>query len=523
MRFSHIIRSILLVAAFSSVVTTGEVMAQQSCQVFTLSPGPYSVGFKSVNQFDNSRSFAKYSAEGALVNKGGTRPIQTSIWYPAEKDNTAAPMLFEEYVDLVAYELGLPEMTPEVRTNAREGLRFFCDSPKDRFETELKAKTNAIRNAKPAEGSFPVIIYGPSFSSSSFENSVLFEYLASYGYIVVSSPCMGKNSRAMTMDQIGIDAQTDDMLFLISFAHGIPGVDIDKLAVMGFSWGGISDVFVKMRNNNVKAVVSLDGSIRFFPDLFIKSPYADSAKMNVPFLYLSAQNPSIEEIQDLRRDYTYNFYNSLRYSDAYLVTFNLLWHQNFCSNFIKLVERKLYRENESTQEEVNQGYELMCRYILSFFDAYLKDDKQALKFLQNKPEMNGIGPHQVSRKFKTAQPSPVGFVDFLLASSQAGFTNLSNMYTEMKKSSPDFLLKEEEIDGWGYGLLMRGRLREAIEIFRLNVELNPSSATVYASLGEAYMLDGKTDLAIKQFEKSLGLNPGTTWVASFLAKLKEKQ
>ncbi len=523
MRSSQIIKTILLVATFLSLVYTGNVNAQKSCQVFTLPQGPYAVGFRFINQFDNSRSFTKYSAEGTLVNKGGTRPIQTSIWYPAEKDSKATPMLFEEYADLIACEIGFPEMTPEVRTNAREGLRFFCDSPKDRFETELKAKTNAIMNAKPVEGSFPVIIYGPSFSSHSFENSVLFEFLASYGYIVVSSPCMGQNSRAMTMDQFGIDAQTDDMQFLISFAQSIPGTNMVKLAVMGFSWGGISDVFVKMRNDNVKAVVSLDGSIRLSPDLFIRSPYADSVKMNVPFLYLSAQNRSFEEIQALERDYSYNFYNSLRYSDAYLVTFNLLWHQNFCSSFIKLVERNLVYENESSQEEVNQGYEIMCRYVLNFLDAYLKDNKQALTFIQNKPEENGIAPHLVSRKFKTAQPSPVGFVDFLQASSQAGFTTLGNVYAEMKKTSPGFSLKEEEIDGLGYGLLMRGRLGEAIEIFRLNVELNPSSATVYASLGEAYMLDGKIDLAIKQFEKSLGLDPGTAWVASFLAKLREKQ
>lgn len=124
MRSSHNTKSILLGAALFFVATTGEVVAQQSSQVFTLLPGPYAAGFRSVNQFDNSRSFAQYSAEGKLVNKGGTRPIQTSIWYPAEKDNTSALMLFEESVDLVAYELGPAEMTPEVRANAKEGLRF---------------------------------------------------------------------------------------------------------------------------------------------------------------------------------------------------------------------------------------------------------------------------------------------------------------------------------------------------------------------------------------------------------------
>jgi len=69
---------------------------QKSVLELNLEPGQYAVGFKTVSQYDYSRSFSKHDAEGNLVNESGARPIQTSIWYPAEKQEEST-MLFEEY------------------------------------------------------------------------------------------------------------------------------------------------------------------------------------------------------------------------------------------------------------------------------------------------------------------------------------------------------------------------------------------------------------------------------------------
>ena len=49
--------------------------------------------------------------------------------------------------------------------------------------------------------------------------------------------------------------------------------------------------------------------------------------------------------------------------------------------------------------------------------------------------------------------------------------------------------------------------RTAIKIFKLNVEAYPDAWNVYDSLGEAYMENGDTDLAITNYQKSLGINP----------------
>jgi len=429
-------------------------------------------------------------------------------------------MLYEEYVDLVAWEVGFPEITSEVRASVRKGLQFFSGTMEGRFDSELKAKTNAIRNARRAAGLFPVIVYGPSFNSHSFENSALFEYLASFGYIIVSSPCLGPKSRGMTWDLLGIEAQANDMEFLISYAYSYPNADINRLAVMGFSWGGISNVFVQMRNDNVKVVVCLDGAIRYYLGLFSESPYSDSLTMNVPFLYLAQSNPSPEELSGWKLDMSQSFYNSLKYSDAYLITFNHLRHVNFASEFIRLSERNLWFENEGTQQEVNQSYELVCQYVLNFLDAYLKDNKQALAFLRNKPELNGIAPHLVARQFKAALDAPPAMIEFKQALWLKGSENASQIYAEMKQATPGFSLKEDKIDTWGYELVARGRLKEAIDVFKLNVELYPESASVYASLGEAYMNDEKGELAIQNFEKAVELDPQSFYTAA-LNKLRE--
>jgi tetratricopeptide (TPR) repeat protein len=66
---------------------------------------------------------------------------------------------------------------------------------------------------------------------------------------------------------------------------------------------------------------------------------------------------------------------------------------------------------------------------------------------------------------------------------------------------------EREINTLGYILLRGHRVKEAIEILKLNVAEYPESWNVYDSLAEAYMKNGDKDPAIKYYKKSLQLNP----------------
>ncbi len=82
--------------------------------------------------------------------------------------------------------------------------------------------------------------------------------------------------------------------------------------------------------------------------------------------------------------------------------------------------------------------------------------------------------------------------------------------------------EEREFNAMGYRLMGAGKMKAAIEIFKLNVEMYPESANVYDSLAEAYMNSGDTKKAIKNYKKSLELNPDNTNAKEMLKKLEKK-
>ncbi len=81
-------------------------------------------------------------------------------------------------------------------------------------------------------------------------------------------------------------------------------------------------------------------------------------------------------------------------------------------------------------------------------------------------------------------------------------------YEELKaENRGEYLFKEGPMNDVGYRLLGNDKITDAIEIFKLNVKEHPDSFNVYDSLGEAYMKNGDNELAIKNYQKSIELNP----------------
>jgi len=74
----------------------------------------------------------------------------------------------------------------------------------------------------------------------------------------------------------------------------------------------------------------------------------------------------------------------------------------------------------------------------------------------------------------------------------------------------------------GYRLLGNNKLKKAIEIFKFVVSEYPESANAYDSLGEAYMKAGERELAIKNYEKSLELDPRNENAKKMLKDLRKK-
>lgn len=77
------------------------------------------------------------------------------------------------------------------------------------------------------------------------------------------------------------------------------------------------------------------------------------------------------------------------------------------------------------------------------------------------------------------------------------------------KSSPRnrFVNTEADINRLGYSLLNAKRFQDAIAIFTINTTAYPTSANTYDSLGEAYMLAGNREEAIKSYKAALKIDP----------------
>ncbi len=94
-------------------------------------------------------------------------------------------------------------------------------------------------------------------------------------------------------------------------------------------------------------------------------------------------------------------------------------------------------------------------------------------------------------------------------------------YQRLKATQADaYDFGEAHLNMLGYQLLMRGRIEDAVGIFRLNIDAFPTSFNVYDSYAEALATRGDTAQAIINYEKSLELNPDNTNAVDMLEKLR---
>lgn len=93
-------------------------------------------------------------------------------------------------------------------------------------------------------------------------------------------------------------------------------------------------------------------------------------------------------------------------------------------------------------------------------------------------------------------------------------------YKEAKQNQTDvFQFSPNQLNVVGYKLLQHGQIKEALEFFKLNVESYPDKASVYDSLGDAYLANGDKKQATKNFKKSLELDGANTSAIESLRSL----
>jgi hypothetical protein len=110
---------VLLLVFAASAFASGQNAPAESPNHFTFAPrpGPYPVGFRVVFQYDYSRTFQEAVDLLGKPNTGElARPVQTLIWYPAQKSDNPA-IVFGDYL-----ALGVKELEPTAAKGSIEAL-----------------------------------------------------------------------------------------------------------------------------------------------------------------------------------------------------------------------------------------------------------------------------------------------------------------------------------------------------------------------------------------------------------------
>ena len=509
-------RTLILITLVLFQVCIGK--AQTSLKDINLKIGKYAVGFKHYTSIDSTRT---YRIHNEFNNRYINRPIPISIWYPAASIiNASKELTVLDYLEILKEE-------EEWKTLPNEFLLdwfpYLWNTPENK--AHLFEKGTAFYNSPSLDGKFPVVVYAPSYQASSIENFALFEYLASNGFIVIASPSRGTDTRWLeggtTKD---METQSRDVEFLLKEMHNYEYIDLDRIALMGFSFGGLSNAITVMKNKKISALVSLDGTERYTYSVLEKSPYFNLDKFTVPYIHFAQKTiPEVVLSSDkipAELNYKFQLYDSIKYSNAYSYKFHNLTHSYFSSFGVLFTNRD--KRQDKSDVEIMTSYKLLSEYTLQFLNATLKNEESSKAFIENRPEKNGFPESLISKTMKKANETEFNYKNFNDLALRQNYQNLISLYKKTMAKYPKLQLEEGMLNTLGLRLSFNSSKGEqGINVFLLALYIYPKSANLYDSLAEAYLYKQDFQNAISNYKKSLELNPENQNAIDRLKQLKE--
>ncbi len=459
--------------------------------------GPYQVGFKTIEAFDNGRTYGFSNISG-----NNSRPIQISLWYPTT-EGKKKPMTYLDYDYTSVTEVDFNADEAKTKSQFRdERIERFRLNKADltALDQIMNMEMIAKRNSAFMAESFPLIIYNPGGNEKAYENCIMAEYLASYGYVVVSTPSFGTDSRDIVFDMALLESLIADTRFTLSYVKELGIVD-NGITVMGFCLGGFVSALFAQENYDVKALIELYGEIGNEESRvkFRKNPYEKLKNPELAYLQLDVSDAG-------KRDSF--LYDQLKYSDAYQFRYNDVNFTSFTAYY--LLQTYPFKERVANYDQRLGVYQSLCKNALNFINYHIKGNEKGLDYLIreiNQNEGKDFYSAASKRIGKTAPPNSIQFSTMI----QSDFDKAYKAYKEAKKENASiFLFKEEFLNVLGYEYLQNGENALAVKIFTLNMEEYPDSWNVYDSLGDAYFASEEHQKAKESYQKSLDLNPENT-------------
>jgi dienelactone hydrolase len=492
---------ILFLAAAGVVPAQGQQKALASFWG-SLSAGSYAVGFKTIYQFDRTRTWRTTRAyEEPFAPDLNGRPIRVSVWYPAIRDARSRQIRFEDYVKPSG-----PKEFAELNSilEYREKTFGSFRVPPGRWADLMATSMSAYADAPPIGGRFPLLLYAAGLNNTSTSTlSVLGEFLASHGYIVATVALLGPSNEQTEQGRMPSDRErtVQDLEFAWSLLRGQPDVDEAKTGVFGHSLGAIEALIFAMRNANVCAVIGLDGTYGFKGLGTVLSELADYAprRMHAAFL-------------DIRRDWKdldLSAEHAFHYSDRSFIKIKKMHHVDFQAYTMVAFELNLALapgeadDSGWTRETGYRGFQDASRMVLDFFDKTLKGDQSGAERLRaDVARAGGVLTHD-----EALAPPPSGG-DFIKLIGRHGFDSAAAIVDRYRRAIPDEpVVDPDACNGLGYRLIAEGRFPEAIGILRLILYAYPNSANAADSLADAYIAAGQKELARASLQQALRLIP----------------
>ncbi|HEX7313873.1 MAG TPA: prolyl oligopeptidase family serine peptidase [Pyrinomonadaceae bacterium] len=310
--------------------------------------------------------------------------------------------------------------------------------------------------------------------------------LASEGFVVLASQYRGYDG-GEGKDEVG-GADTNDVLNLFPLARALGYVDMERVFMFGFSRGAQMTLQAIRRGAPVRAA----GIVGAPTDMWLSFK----------------ENPGIRDLitanwagGEARREQNMEERSAVRWADKLGVPLLI-----FQGGADPAVSPNHALELARKMEEAGNLYELVVyarddHFVTRNFDDRLR---RTIEWFKN-PRANSI----TSPLRRTIR--------------ERGVEAAVAQYRELRKSQPNrYDFGETELNALGYEMMFTGRVKDAVEIFKLNVEMYPRGFNTYDSLGEAYLAAGERALAIQNYRKSLELNPRNTNATAALKRIEQQ-
>ncbi|MBD2699151.1 hypothetical protein IC229_00770 [Spirosoma sp. BT702] len=460
------------------------------------------MGFQVISHYDRGRYVQpKIDFEGKTNVGEKALPLQVSIWYPAEATSGKTAMRFEEYLYLDGQKNTFQPLSEVDKKAAAEGIRFLAkvgadiDLSDTDLQTIRRTPTTAYRDAKPAIGPFPVIISGLDGGPGSAH--ILYEYLASQGYVVLSTPSINRTATLQaTRPQVALGERIDNLEFLLAFAHTLAQTDPMRLGVLGINFDGMTALLFQMKNMQADAVVSIDGweGKNAGSQTLKESPYFEATKMRVPYLLVLQDEkhpgPSLQPNSSI--------FDAFAYSDRYHYVLRGMNHAFLTGNLGVL---------PNIPTEKRTAYQFLYQTIFSFFEASIRKTPVSVNFLKQTAPQNGF-PESIIKSVVTSRAFPAVPTreEFEKIVMVGDIERATLIYREGKRRNPHLILFDEQtLNLYAFRFSRQSKPEKVLAIRQLTAEAFPHSFRSWEQLGNAYQAINNKTQARHSFETALTL------------------